>query len=222
MKLPSNIHVIGTRAKSYLIEREDYAILIDTGRAKNAKKIIQKIKAFCHNKTLKTVFITHAHHDHIGGLESIGQLYGPKIICHKKEKRYLLNPAAFKKQGLKGFSLYLFHKFKKIGYTVDQVVTDYDVVDEMKIFHVPGHTEGTIAIEDTQSHALFVGDSISVNQKGTKIKPPSRLFSFDYKTAIASSARLLKHATPKYILPGHGSVLYTPKQAIKTYLEKYD
>ena len=91
----------------------------------------------------------------------------------------------------------------------------------MRVIHLPGHTLGTIALEDTQTRALFCGDIINTNKQGDKILPPRKSFALDYQQALESSVNLFKDSRPTAILPGHGTPIIEPENAIKVYLEEY-
>ena len=223
MKVLENIYLIPSSVNTYLIEREAYCVLIDTGMSKSAKKIIKTIKTYCPDKPLKGIMITHAHQDHIAGLETLGQLYGAEVVSHKEERDYIMNirklPAI---EGLVGIMLRMFQFLSpSSGYTVDQIVTDREVAFELKVYHLPGHTPGTIAFEDIQTRALFCGDIINTNQKGSKILPPSKTFALDYEQALKASKQMFQLSKPSVILPGHGKPILDPSEAIKTYLEEY-
>ena len=107
------------------------------------------------------------------------------------------------------------------GYTVDKIVTDYEVIYGLKVFHLPGHTPGSIALEDVESHALFCSDILNIDKKGLKLLPPNKGFTIDYEKALQSSLKLLRESKPSVILPGHGPPLFEPEEAIKEYLAEY-
>ncbi len=224
MRILDEIYLIPSFVNCYLIEREQYSVLIDTGMSKKAKDVIQTIKSFCSDKPLKGIIITHAHQDHMAGLETLGQLYGSIVIAHKEESDYIMKIKDMPtKEGFSGKTFSLLSKmFSSSSYTVDQVVTDYEVIYGLKVFHLPGHTPGSIALEDIENHALFCSDILNTDKKGTKLIPPSKRFALDYEQALKSSIKLLKESKPSVILPGHGAPLFEPEEAIKEYLEKYN
>ena len=223
MRILDDIYLISGFVNSYLIERDDHSVIIDTGMSKKAKKVIQTIKSFCPDKPPKSIIITHCHQDHIAGLETLGQLYGSTVIAHEEESAYIMKiknmPA---REGFAGKTFSLLTKlFFSAHYTVDQIVTDHEVVYGLKVYHLPGHTPGSIALEDVGNQALFCSDILNTDKKGTKLMPPNKGFALDYEQALKSSTRLLRESKPSVILPGHGAPLFEPEEAIKEYLEEY-
>ncbi|MHA1201171.1 MAG: MBL fold metallo-hydrolase [Candidatus Heimdallarchaeaceae archaeon] len=223
MRILDAIYLIPGFANCYLIEREHHSVLIDAGMSKKAKNVIQTIKSFCSDKPLKGIIITHAHQDHMAGLETLGQLYGSTVIAHEKESAYIMKIKDMPvKEGFSGKTFSLLSKlFFSSSYTVDQIVTDYEVIFGLKVFHLPGHTPGSMALEDVGNQALFCSDILNTDKKGTKLIPPSKRYALNYEQALKSSIKLLRESEPSVILPGHGAPLFEPKEAIKEYLKEY-
>ncbi|TFG10068.1 MBL fold metallo-hydrolase [Candidatus Heimdallarchaeota archaeon] len=223
MRVLENIYLIPGFVNCYLVEREYNCILIDTGMSKKAKDIIQTIKSYCPDKPLKAILITHSHLDHVRGLETLGQLYGSEVIAHKEESAYIMKTE--KMPSRSGFFAKTTSFFSNLvsgsGYTIDQIVTNGEVVYGMKVIHLPGHTPGTIALEDTGTRALFCGDIVNTNKQGTKILPPHKGYALDYSQALDSSIKMFKISRPNALLPGHGTPIIEPTEAIKVYLEEY-
>ncbi len=223
MKIYENIYLVPSFVNCYFIEREDYCILIDTGTSKKASKIIHTIKTNFPEKPLKVILVTHAHLDHTAGLKKLGQLYGSKIISHEKEKPYIMKSEKMpSRDGLIGKTLGIFSNLLSgAEYSVDQIVTDGEIICGLKVYHLPGHTPGTIALEDVETKALFCGDIIDCNKKGDTILPPKKLFALNYNQALISSVKMLQVSKPSAIFLGHGKPIIKPASAIKLYLEQY-
>ncbi len=211
-------------SNAYLVEREHYCVLIDTGHQGGGNSIIQAIKSFCPDKPLKGIILTHYHYDHMAGLESLGQLYGADIYAHLEERDYITRHKAVpRSQGfLPAIANFISRIFPSQSYPIDRVVTEGDVIFDLKVIHTPGHTPGSIALEDIKTGAIFTGDSLKTNRRGTKILPPSRLYSHDYDEALKSAIRLLNFTEATFIFPGHGRPIESPKTLIKTFLDKHE
>jgi len=223
MRFFENIYIISGFVNSYLIERDTYCILIDAGMSKKAKKIIQALKEQFPSKPLKAIFVTHAHQDHTAGLKTLVELYNSEVISHKKERSYIMKTEEFPTRGgLSGFLFKLLDKIVAIpACNVDKVVEDNEIIHGLKVLHLPGHTLGTIALEDIETQALFCNDIINTNKEGTKILPPEKNYALDYEQAIKSSIKMFQTTKPKVILPGHGSPILEPEESIKLYLGEY-
>lgn len=221
----SNIHPILGTGNSYLVERDDHCVLIDTGYQRNANKIINTIRSSCSDKPLKFIFLTHAHPDHTGGLATLGVFFGPSIVCHEAEKEYVVGIKKYRPK-VDNFLQRIFFFFSALApvpsYTVDRVVSDAEVFDGFRVHHVPGHTPGSIILEDLQNHVIFTGDALLSNKQGEKLKAPSSIFSVDPKSALTNVVKLLSILKPKAIFPGHGKPIYEPDKPIKAFLERFD
>jgi glyoxylase-like metal-dependent hydrolase (beta-lactamase superfamily II) len=224
MRYFENIFLIPGFVNCFLIEREDHCILIDAGMSKKAKRIIQKINEQCPNKSLKAIFVTHAHQDHTAGLKTLVQLYNSEVISHKEESRYIMKTEKFPARGgFSGLMLKILGKIMAIpACNVDKLVEDNETIHGLKVIHLPGHTPGTIALEDIETQALFCNDIINTDKKGTVILPPDKNYALNYDQAIKSSIRMFQVSKPKAIMPGHGSPILEPEESIKIYLEEYD
>lgn len=123
---------------SYLITIKKEAILIDPSRHLDYyKKILdeQKLK-------LKSIFDTHAHADHISGGRALAEYYGADYFLHPYDGIHPMDllPATFPFHFAEPQELYL----GEIS---------------LKIFHIPGHTLGNLALLLDNKY-LFCGDSI--------------------------------------------------------------
>ncbi len=223
MRIFDSIHLVPSFVNSYVIEREKECVLIDTGLSKKASQIIQAINSNFPDKPLKAIFLTHSHQDHLAGLEALGKLYDPLVIAHEEESPFIMKTKEMPtRKGLDAFILKIFDKMLKIsGYKVNQNVTDNEVIHGLRILHLPGHTPGTMALVDAETQALICGDIINTDKKGSKILPPNKKYALDYNQALDSSLKMFDMISPSVILPGHGSPIFEPEEAIKVYLDEY-
>ncbi len=175
----------------YLVADEDTknAILFDAPA--DADKILDYLKK--NNLTLKKVFLTHSHFDHILALQEIIDATNAELLLHKEEEKYLKDPA---------LNLAGEHSAKLHIPEAYQLLSDSDeiVLDSIKIrvIHTPGHTQGSTCY--VVNDILISGDTLFAGSIGRTDFP---LGSFDeIIQSIKTKLMLLDDETKVY--PGHG------------------
>lgn len=180
-------------SNSYLIVNDENKIcfLIDCGEADIIINSILKS-----GLSLKGIFITHSHFDHIYGLNSvIGEypevpvytsVFGQNGLCSDKLNlsRYNLDPYVFQYPD----------NIKVVG-NGDRVVLWKDVI--LEIFETPGHDESCLTYKIADN--LFTGDSFIPGLKVVASFPHSNKID-----AEMSRQRILSLAERINLYPGHG------------------
>lgn len=139
------------QANTYLVYDETKeGFIVDPG-AYNAQ-LNQMIEQ--ENINLKYIVLTHGHADHIGGVDSILNLYPDvKIVAHRLEEEMLTNP---------GFNLSVEIYNRPVVIKTDIFVEDMDSLKcgnmELVFMHTPGHSEGGICI--LCDGCIFSGDTL--------------------------------------------------------------
>lgn len=140
----------------YVIESNGTRLMLDTGEALSARRVIKKIKKFNIYPIHKIIF-THAHWDHIQAFPKLKRLMKDteiEVFAHENALDVLKDP-----ERLNEF----------FGYHVDPIedvnpLKEGDIFDlnglKLKIHNFFGHTQDSIAIEDLKNKILYVGDSI--------------------------------------------------------------
>ena len=132
---------------------EKQSFIIDPGNF--AEKETEVLNKFIEEKELKiqNILLTHAHIDHVLGLQKMYDLYKVPVLMHEVEKEILdRNPMDANRFG------FFFKPFEgEISY-----VKENDKVslgnDEFKILHVPGHSPGSIAFHSENQKFVISGD----------------------------------------------------------------
>lgn len=176
---------------SYLIINDKEAVLIDVGFEPDV--IAEYLIA--NNLELKAILLTHAHLDHIGGLEEIRDRFNVDVYIHKNEAEWLGNPVL---NGSKDFPLFGEVKCKP----TNKLISDNEelVFGEIKIkaIFTPGHTPGGVSY--LINKWLFTGDTLFNNSIGR-----TDLWGGNFKQLIDSiKNRLLKLSNEVAVYPGHG------------------
>lgn len=187
--LSSNIYAIG----------ENPITLIDTGAGSITNKITPKLKLLnLAPQNITQVIITHAHHDHVGGLVEILQTVTPKIMAHSADAK-LIEEA---------YSLDVF-KLKD----EDTITTE---VALLKVIHTPGHTQGSICLYSPERKLLLSGDTVFADGGFGR----TDLETGDSEAMIKSLQHLTQFDVER-LLPGHGDlVLQDAREHIKNSFEE--
>ncbi|MEM4915566.1 MAG: MBL fold metallo-hydrolase [Nanopusillaceae archaeon] len=199
-----NIHVISGYSNSFVLEFDDYLILIDCGFDKKAKEIIKKIKKV--GKNLRYIFITHSHIDHIYGLYEIFRKFpSAKIVAHKNSEKYLVGKEFKLPKGIKGFVFKFFVYFLNYrGFKPHiKIYNEIEELNGIKAIYTPGHTEDHVCY--LVADKLFIGDLI-INKKGLSLAPKEYN---DSEIEIKKSIEKLLKLDFNEIYFGHGETLST-------------
>ena len=153
------------RCNIWHIKGREYDLLIDSGMG------LRPLKKEIASLTEKpvTVISTHCHFDHIGGAHEFEHRLGHRLEADIHQDPTPENTATagfvraetFKALPYAGFSAedYLVKPAPLTGY-----LDEGDVVDlgnrVFKVFHLPGHSPGSIALYEESTEVLFSGDVI--------------------------------------------------------------
>lgn len=176
---------------SYLIINNIEAVLIDVG----FKPSVIEEYIITNNLELKAILLTHAHLDHIGGLEEIRERFNVDVYIHENEADWLVNPTF---NGSKDFPFFGEVKCKPTNnlLTDDEELIFGDI--KIKAILTPGHTPGGVSY--LINKWLFTGDTLFNNSIGR-----TDLWGGNYNQLIDSiKNKLLKLSNEVIVYPGHG------------------
>lgn len=179
------------QVNNYLIICEDTkeAALIDAGGDfKKTEKLIKD-----NNVSLKYLFNTHGHLDHVAGDFEIREKLGTKVFLHKEDQFMVDSFQQF--LGLYGFPHY-----------ETPIIDDYFENNQeikvgnlnFKVLHTPGHSPGSVSLLVNDS--LFAGDTIFARSVGRTDLPGG-----SYEVLKSSIEDVIFSLNPDItIYPGHG------------------
>lgn len=173
----------------YIISSGSYALIVDPGG--DPEKMVSYIKE--EGLEPKAILLTHAHFDHIGGLEVIRSHYDIDVYIHELENDWLMDP------DLNGSSRYMFGNISaKPADEFLTVGTNKIEPFEFEVFHTPGHSPGSVSF--IFKDFVLSGDVLFQNGIGRTDLPGG-----DMQTLEKSIRdKLYRLPINMIVYPGHG------------------
>lgn len=177
----TNCYIVASEKKN--------CVIIDP--ADEAEKIISAVEE--QGLSVKYIFITHGHTDHVLALEAVKKHFGADIVISEIDAWRLEDEELINER-----------PYVKVPYRAvkpDVLIKEGDVleVDELKFrfYGMPGHTDGSMAL--VLGDIIFTGDTLLKENHGKTTLPGG-----DEKKLIESINRLVKDFEGDYrILTGH-------------------
>jgi glyoxylase-like metal-dependent hydrolase (beta-lactamase superfamily II) len=202
---------------AFLVIQDQRAVLVDTGLAGSATRILRV--AARHSITpqlIKLIILTHGHTDHTGSASVLKDICQAPIALHPLETPLLargtndpLKPTGAVGRLIAGASK-LESRIKPIPLNPDVLLEDGAQLAEYgidaQIVHTPGHTPGSLSIITSAGDAL-IGDLLLIKPLG--FGRPSYPFFIDDLTAMKSSIRRILDLKPTNLFAAHGGHLAT-------------
>src|SRR2546428_10629833 len=192
MELMKGVHVIETYATTTLLV-DDRLVLIDTSADADGGKVLDyfaKIKM--RPKDLSTIFITHTHPDHVGGLAAIKHGSPAKVASSRIEADFIARRRVY--DGPPGVQ-------RHPGTPVDVLLDDGQTHDGLRVIFTPGHTRGSMSLLDESRSLCIAGDAVN-NESG--LKPMPDQYNVDPKQHRASIKKLATFHFENVVM-GHGT-----------------
>ena len=183
----TNTYLLGDGGRPLLLDtgagREDYAALL-------ARVLTEDYS--CDRP--EEVLVTHAHPDHLGGAESLLQVFGEyrarKLPWPGRDERYAIEIDALSEGDV----------IRAAGVT-------------LHAFHMPGHAEDHLCFYLEEERALFTGDVIL--GAGTSVIPVD---GGDMKLYLETLRRIANLDLAR-IYPGHGAQIDEPTARVRAYIQ---
>ena len=196
-ELLKGFHMMETFANTFFLV-DQRLILVDTGTPDAAPMILEYLnKIRMKPSDIGTIFITHTHPDHVGGLAAIRrEAPAAKVAAHRIEADYISKKKTY--PGPPGAA-----RQTHPGTPVDILLDDGKVQDGLRVIFTPGHTTGSISLLDATRSLLIAGDAVS--HEGP-LRPMDDRYNVDPKQHRSSIKKLAAFEFENLVM-GHGSPL---------------
>ena len=208
----------------YLIDAPN-PTLIECGPAVSIERVIDALSSLGMSPAdLAYLVVSHIHLDHAGGAGDVLAAFpSAKVVVSEVGARHLVDPTR-----LNASSRRVYGDLMDTVYgdctpvDADRVVAavDGDVLDlgngrRLDIFFTPGHAKHHIAALDSDTGALFVGDSVGVKMPGMRvIRPATPPPDFNLEQSFTTLGRY-RSLSPSAIYLAHYGLVDPPLEALE-------
>ncbi|MHA7965759.1 MBL fold metallo-hydrolase [Paenibacillus sp. CAU 1782] len=182
------------QTNAYLLSVQDgdteRAVVIDPGM--NPARLLTRIEGM----KVEAILLTHAHFDHMGGVDEVRKAAGCPVYIHDLEGDWLTDP---RKNGSM--------RWQDVTPPLSTDEAEYSLAEgqrlqllglTFKVLHTPGHSPGSVSF--LHGNHLFSGDVLFKLSVGRTDLPGGR--EVDLYNSIRSKLYVLPPETVVY--PGHG------------------
>jgi len=206
----------GSLLNAYLIRNGSDLTLVDTGVAGFTSSIEKALTALGANwEDIKTIFLTHAHMDHLGDLPNVQKKTNATTLAHRLDAAVTRGQQPVPKPDLNTLPFLSRMILKTMPEQtfpparVDRELNGDETLDEIapgaKAIALPGHSYGHMGLWLPDESTLIAGDMV-FNYPLGGIRMPLRPFTVDWE----QTRKTIKQAAQmdiKNLMIGHGGPL---------------
>lgn len=185
---------------AYVVPGANGVAVIETGPATVATNLTSSLAALGIGPSDVAYFVgSHIHLDHAGGAGDLVDVFPlATIVVHREGARHMADPSKLMASAYRVFGPRLdelFGPLKPVPSDRLRAVDDGDRLElgggrELEIVYAPGHARHHMAVQDSSTGVLFVGDSMGVYlPEAGVLRPATPPPDFDLSLALSSLER---------------------------------
>lgn len=200
----------------YLVDGDE-TVLVETGSQSSVPALLAALDDLgIGAEDLAHVVVTHIHLDHAGGVGDVARAF-PKATIHVHEKgaRHLVDPAKLVDSAAMVYGDLLDSLYGRLTPTEAARVHVLEDGEELRVapdrvlttVDSPGHAKHHLALHDSRSGLLFVGDAVGVRLPDAGIlRPATPPPDFDLDQALTSIGKFAERRPTGIALAHYGLV----------------
>jgi glyoxylase-like metal-dependent hydrolase (beta-lactamase superfamily II) len=200
-------------------------VLVETGSQSSVPVVLRELAALgigAHD--LAGIVVTHIHLDHAGGVGDLARSFPEAAVyVHPEGARHLADPSRLVASAARVYGDMLDGLYGRLDPTPAERIRALDDGDEIVVgpgrvltaVHSPGHARHHLALHDSETGVLFVGDAAGVRLPDVGVlRPATPPPDFDLDLAVGS-LRLFAARRPSGLALAHfGPVPGDPQEVL--------
>jgi glyoxylase-like metal-dependent hydrolase (beta-lactamase superfamily II) len=222
LEIPIRVaELIPTSVAVWLVGSPEGYVLIDSGPQNHAGEMVEAVSKATGGRGPKIVMLTHAHHNHAGGLTALRLAWNPPIVAHPQEIPYIRGERDYSRLRSRNPAYWigsLLMDDSRLSIPNVQGIKQDRSLFGLTVIHLPGHTPGHLGFIHHQDHACICGDSAM--RIGRRLSGPF-IFTTHHPKMARQSLLRLSERNFNHLLPSHGlPLMKTGRKSLFEYAQK--